>query len=174
MRVLNVKNPAAMALVTPGGKDIENRSYPFPFQCPGTPEWVGLVASGNRPTQAERDYVTTRMRDSGFRMRDILRFWARDHPSQALVGAIEIVGNTTTSESAWYNGGTDFGWVVGRRIQLDRPVTNVDGTQCLRYLRTYPDRRKRNEMTRALCNAGCLSPTSRRRRHRIIVDSDSN
>lgn len=170
MRLLNVRNPAAMALVTAGGKDIENRSYPFPFRCPGQPEWVGIVASGNRPTQVERDYIATRLRKSGFRIRDRLRFWMHPQPSQALVGAVEIVGNTRTSPSVWYNGGNDFGWVVGRRVRLVSPVGHVEGTQCLRYLHTYPDRRKRHAMTRALCNAGCLTP--RRRRHRIVVQDD--
>ena len=174
MRLLNVRNPAAIALVTDGGKDIENRSYPFPFQRPGQPEWVGVVASGNRVTEVERNYIATRMQQSGLRIRDILRFWAHDHPGQALVGAIEIIGNTTTSESVWYNGGQDFGWVVGRRVRLEHPIEHVDGTQCLRYLHTYPDRRKRRAMMRSLCSVGCLSPVVARRRRRIVVHSDDD
>ena len=46
-RLLNVRNPYTAALLLRGGKDIENRSYPFPFQYPGEPEWVGVVMSGN-------------------------------------------------------------------------------------------------------------------------------
>ena len=171
LRLLNVRNPAAAALILTNGKDIENRSYPFPFQRAGEPEWVGIVASGNTSTDAERTYITTRLEASGFGPCDILRFWAHNnHFRQTLIGAIEIVANTTTSRSVWYNGGPDIGWVVGRRIRLSTPVVGIRGTQCLRYLHSYPDTRKRREMQRALSVMGIVPRP--RRRHISVSDDE--
>lgn len=53
--------------------------------------------------------------------------------TSALVGFVRFSTSTTDSDSVWYNGGSDIGWVVDRAIKLpdDNVVHNVVGRQTL-------------------------------------------
>jgi hypothetical protein len=166
LRLLNVRNPFSTALLY--SKDIENRPGPFPFQPGLSSEWIGLVSSGNLPSMVDLKYLQTRLDQTTF-----LRILSRPPPQQALIGIIEIVGNTVDTTSVWYNGPPHVGWEIGRRARLPTPVPNVQGCQSLRYLDTYShSRTTKNAMIRALNRLNILPPGILPQLHRLRIDED--
>ena len=168
IRLLNVRNPFSTALLST--KDIENRSRPFPFQPGLSSEWVGLVSSANVPSMQDLSHIRARLDPHTF-----LRIVSRPPPQQALIGVIEIVGNTVDSTSVWYNGLPDIGWKIGRRLQLPAPVPNVQGCQSMRYLDTYAHHRiTKNAMIRAIAQLHILPPDALPRIRRLHITDKEN
>ena len=162
LRCLNVRQPWASMLVE-GIKSVENRplkaNRPYferqvPFDATKTGEWVLIVASTVKPTQAVmtvalQDFQKCYGEERGRQNYDA--FMSRHNsrwPLGCVVGAVrfdrlitpEMAQAVATRSIApppwlygcdlqWYHGGADVGWHVanGETIALNAPITDIPG-----------------------------------------------
>ena len=127
VRLFHVKQPWAEALVT-GQKDVENRPNKL-TPSTGFPAWVLVVSSKSDPTAAAMvDYRSrlTRQVGPGATGPGGPILGKKDFVLDKIVGMIRVVGCYTQAEmpiqSVWYNGGTDFGWVVDQAWEFEEPI----------------------------------------------------
>jgi len=162
LRCLNVRQPWA-SMLAEGIKSVENRplgaNKPYferqvPFDATKTGEWVLIVASTAKPTQAVltlalQDFQKCYGAERGRQNYDA--FMSRHNgrwPLGSIVGAVrfdhlitpEMAQAVATRTMApppwlygcdlqWYHGGADVGWHVanGETIVLNSPITGISG-----------------------------------------------
>ena len=101
MKALSIKQPWVHAILHEG-KDIENRSWQRDFRG-----WLALHASG----QPRRNAVFP----PGIRVPDL-----KTLDYSAICGVARVKDIVTKSRSKWFDGSTNFGWVLADVIALKK------------------------------------------------------
>jgi hypothetical protein len=110
-RAISIKQPWAWAIMQPGGKDIENRSWKLPERYIG--QMLGLH-TGKRPDPVDAWYAVRNAAG---------KFPPQDHGELHLgciVGVIRFSKNITSSPSVWFSGPN--GWVIDGAVALPTPI----------------------------------------------------
>lgn len=119
MKTLSIRQPWAQLAVTPGMKDIENRSWRTTYRgrvLVHAPMKLDDRGIPNCLTAAQQSLIPNLLAwiDEGFLLR-------------AIIGSVEIVGCVKGHWSPWAEPDC-WNWVLANPVLFDEPITGVTGS----------------------------------------------